>query len=135
MNTKEKMSSLKKTARVAGLLYLIFIAFAFLGGFLYANLLVPGDAAETANNIMANEWQFRSSFVINLIYQTCFILLVWVLYVLLEPVNKNLALLFVLCTLVAVAIHCINLLIQYAALELLSGAAYLRVFEVDELHA
>jgi hypothetical protein len=135
MTTKEKMNSLKKTARVAGLLYLIFIVFAFLGGFLYSSLIVPGDAAETANNIMANEWQFRSSFVINLIYQTCFILLAWALYVLLKPVNKNLALLFVLCTLVAVAIHCINLLIQYAALELLSGASYLTVFETDELHA
>jgi hypothetical protein len=135
MNTKEKMNSLKKTARVAGLLYLIFIVFAFLGGFLHSSLIVPGDAAETAHNIMANEWQFRSSFVINLIYQTCFVLLAWALYVLLTPVNKNLALLFVLCTLVAVAIHCINLLIQYAALELLSGASYLTVFEADELHA
>ena len=135
MNTKENMNSLKKTARVAGLLYLIFIALAFLGGFLYASLLVPGNAAETAQNIMANEWQYRSSFVINLIYQTCFILLVWALYVLLKPVDKNLALLFVFCTLVAVAIHCINLLIQYAAIELLSGASYLTVFEADQLHA
>ena len=135
MTTKENMNSLKKTARVAGLLYLIFIVLAFLGGFLYASLIVPGNAAETAQNIMANEWQFRSSFVINLIYQTCFILLVWALYVLLKPVDKNLALLFVFCTLVAVAIHCINLLIQYAAIELLSGASYLTVFEADQLHA
>jgi len=135
MITKEKMNSLKKTARVAGLLYLIFIVLALLGGFLYSSLIVPGDAAETANNIMANEWQFRSSFVINLIYQTCFIFLAWALYVLLKPVNKNLALLFVLCTLVAVAIHFINLLIQYAAIELLSGASYLTVFESDQLYA
>jgi len=135
MHTKGKMSSLKKTERVAGLLYLIFIVLAFLGGFLYSSLLVPGDATETANNILSNEWQFRSSFVINLIYQTCFILLAWVLYVLLKSVNKNLAFLFVFFTLVAVAIHCINLLIQYAAIELLSGASYLIVFEADQLHA
>ena len=135
MMTQENINSLNKTARVAGLLYLIFIILAFLGGFLYASLIVPGNAAETAQNILANEWQFRSSFVINLIYQACFILLVWFLYVLLKPVDNNLVLLFVFCTLVAVAIHCINLLIQYAAIELLSGASYLAVFETDQLYA
>lgn len=135
ITAEEKKGSLKKTARAAGLLYLIFIVLAFLGGFLYSNLIVPGDAAETATNIASNEWQFRCSFVINLIYQTSFIFLAWALYLLLKPVNKNLALLFVLCTVVGVAIHCINLLIQFTALELVNGAGYLKAFEADELDA
>jgi len=129
------MNSIKKTARVAGLLYVLVIVFAFFAGFVFSSLVVAGDAAETAHNIMANEWLFRSGFVSDLIHQTCFLLLAWALYVLLKPVNKNLALLMVLFVLVAVAIQCISLLIQFAALELLSGAGYLTVFEADELHA
>ena len=129
------MNSFKKTTRVAGLLYLLVLVFVFFAGFVYSSLVVTGDAAETAHKIMANEWLFRSGFVSDLVHQTCFLLLAWALYVLLKPVNKNLALLMVLFVLVAVAMQCINLLIQFAALELLSGAGYLTVFEADELHA
>jgi hypothetical protein len=135
MNINGKMNSLKKTARVAGLLYLLVLVFVFFAGFVYSSLVAAGDAAETAHNIVANEWLFRSGFVSDLVHQTCFLLLAWALYVLLKPVNRNFALLMVLFVLVAVAIQCINLLIQFAALELLSGAGYLTPFEADELHA
>jgi hypothetical protein len=59
----------------------------------------------------------------------------WALYVLLKPVNKDLALLFVLLNLGGVAVYSINLLNQFAALLLLSGADYLKVFQADQLQA
>ena len=54
---------------------------------------------------------------------------------LLKPVNKDLALLFVLLNLGGVAIWCISQLSELAALLLLSGADYLKVFQADQLQA
>jgi len=123
-------------ARGAGVLYLLLIVFgAFSFLFVFSSLVVPGDAAATANNIMASESLFRSGIVSWLIGQTVFILLVLVLYKLLKVVNKNAALLMVIFALVSVPIAFINELNQFAALLLLSGADYLTVFETDQLHS
>ncbi len=123
-------------ARGAGVLYLLLIAFgAFSFLYVSSSLIVPGDAAATANNIMASESLFRSGIVSWLISQTVFILLVLVLYKLLKIVNKNAALLMVIFALVSVPIAFINELNQFAAVLLLSDADYLTVFEKDQLHA
>jgi len=58
-----------------------------------------------------------------------------VLYMLLKPVNKNIALLFVLFTLGSVSVQFINALNQFATLLLLSGAGYLTIFGADQLNA
>jgi hypothetical protein len=135
MTTKEKMNP-NKTARIAGLLYLILMVsgiFSYM--FVSSSLIVPGDTATTINNIMASESLYISGIVSWLISETVFILLVYVLYKLLKPVNKNLALLMVMFVLVAVSIAFINELNKFAALLLLSGADYLTAFAADQLHA
>ena len=129
------MNSIKKTARVAGILYLIVIITGIFAQFVRLSLIVPGDAATTANSIMASESLFRLSIVSALMIQIVNILLVLVLYKLLKPVNKNHALLMVIFVLVSVPIMFINMLNHFAALLLLSGANYLAVFEADQLHA
>ena len=135
MTTKEKMNP-KKTARVAGFLYLIPIVFLpFAEFFVRQRLVVPGDAATTANNIMASESLFRLGFVTDLIGQTVHILLVLVLYILLKPVNKNVALLMLIFGLVSVPIAMLNMLNQIVATLILSGADYLTAFKADQLHA
>ncbi len=98
-------------------------------------LIVPGDAATTANNIMASESLFRLSIVSALIVQIVNMLVVLLLYKLLKPVNKNIALLMVIFLLVGVPIAMLNQLNQFAALLLLSGADYLTVFTADQLQA
>ena len=75
MTTKEKMNP-KKTARIAGLLYLVPRVLSFLAIFLRQSLVVPGDTATTANNIMASEPLFRLSMVSDLVVQTVFVFLV-----------------------------------------------------------
>jgi hypothetical protein len=57
------------------------------------------------------------------------------LYVVLKPVNRNLSLLAAFFGLIHVAIAGLNLLTDFFALLLLSGADYLTVFEPDQLHA
>ena len=136
MTTKEKMNSLKKTARMAGFLYLAYFAtFFFADNGVHSTAVGSEDAAAIAHNIMASEWLFRTGFMSFLLAAAFFLLSAWALYVLLKPVNKDLALLFVLLNLGGVAIKCISLLSEFAALLLLSGADYLKVFQADQLQA
>ena len=123
-------------ARVAGFLYLLMVPFGIFGiMYVPSILIVPGDAATTADNIMASESLFRLSIVSALFLQLLGILVVLVLYKLLKPVNKNHAVLMVIFMLVAVPIAMLNELSQFAALLLLSGADYLTVFTADQVHA
>ena len=136
MTTKENINSLKKTARMAGFLYLAhFVTFFLADNGVHSTAVGPLDVATTANNIMASERLFRIGFMSYLLTAVVFLLSAWALYVLLKPVNKDLALLFVLLNLGGVAIWCISLLSEFAALLLLSGADYLKVFQADQLQA
>lgn len=136
MTNRTAEPSPRKYARIAGLLYLVVIVTGvFAQFFVRSPLIVPGDAAATANKIMASEWLYRAGFVSDLIAATCYFLLALTLYVLLKPLNKNLALLCVLLVSISTAIMCLNMLNQFAALLLLSGADYMTVFERDELQA
>jgi hypothetical protein len=130
------VNSLNKTARIAGFLYLIYIVTTIIADVgLRDKLIVFGDAAATANNIMASEWLFRLSFVGDLVSAVFFLLAAWALYVLLKPVNRSVALLFLSLNLGGVAVYSINLLNQFAALLLLSGADYLKVLQAVQLQA
>ena len=125
----------RKTARMAGLFYLIFILTTVLAAYIRSTIIVSEDAAATANNIIGSELFFRIGFVTELVSAVFFVLAAWALYVLLKPVNKNLALLFLLLNLGGVAVECINALNLFAAIQLLSGANYLNVFQTGQLQA
>lgn len=121
---------------MAGLLYFIyFVIHIFADVFGRSKIIVFGDAVATVQNIMASEWQFRIGFVSDLIAAVVFLLAAWALYVLLKPVNKNLALLFLLLNLGGVAIQCVSDLFLFAGQMLLSGDDYLKVFQADQLQA
>lgn len=130
------MNTVNKTARIAGFLYLIYIVTTIASDvFGRSKLVVFGDAAATARNIIASESQFRIGIVGDLISIVFFLLTAWALCVLLKPVNKDLASLFLLLNLGGVAVYSINLLNQFAAVLLLSGAGYLQVFQANQLQA
>jgi len=130
------MNSIKKTARMAGFLYFIYIVIHIFADVIgRSKLIVFGDAATTAKNIMASAWQFRIGVMSDLLAAVLFLLTAWALYVLLKPVNKNLALLFLLLNLGGVAIQCFSDLFLFASQLLLSGADYLKVFQADQLQA
>jgi hypothetical protein len=100
-----------------------------------SSLIMMGDAATTASNIVAHEWQFRIGIVGDLLAGVLFFLTAWALYALLKPVNKNLALLFMLLNLGGVTVRFAIDLNYVAALLLSSGADYLKVFQADQLQA
>ena len=136
MTTKETMNSIKKTARIAGALILIMAAFAPFG-MLYvpSTLIVPGDAATTANHIMASEGLFRAGIASDSVVFLIEIVLTVLLYVLLKPVSKTLSLVAAFSRLAMTIIQGINLLNYFFVLLLLSGAGYLTVFAPGQLHA
>jgi len=128
------LNTTKKTARIAGLLYFIyFLIHIFADVFGRSKIIIFGDAAATAQNIMASEWQFRIGIMSDLLGAVFFLLAAWVLYRLLKPVNKNLALLFLLLNLGGVGIQCFSDLFLIASQQLLNGAEYLKVFQADQL--
>jgi hypothetical protein len=129
------MNSINKTARMAGFLYFIYFVTHIISDVSRDSFIVLGDAAATASNIMAHEGLFTITAVGDLLAAALFSLAAWALYVLLKPVNKNLALLFLLLNLGGVAIQCSSDLFLFARQLLLSGADYLKVFQADQLQA
>jgi len=137
MNTTKgsPLGTNKKTARIAGFLYLIYMVTTLIAKISRTKLIVFGDPLATAKNIQASEWLFRIGFMSDVLAGVLFLLAAWALYVLLKPVNKNIALLFLLLNLGGVAVQCINMLNLFSAVLLLSGADYLKVFQADQLQA
>jgi hypothetical protein len=130
------MNSIQKTARMAGLLYLIYMVTTISADvFGRSALIISGNAAATASNIAAHEWQFRLAFVDDLVSYVFFFLAAWALYSLLKSVNKNLAVLFMLLNLAGVAIAGFNDLNLVAAWLFSRGADYLNVFRPDQQQA
>jgi len=129
------MGLITRNGRRAGILYLVFLVVTVFAGIVRTKVVVFDDAAATAKNIHASEWLFRVALVSDLVGAVLFLLVAWALYVLLRPVDKDLALLFVLLLLGGVAIQGLNLLNQGAALLALSGVGYLHVFRADQLQA
>jgi len=129
------MNSIDKTARMAGFLYLIYMATHIVSDVWRDSFIVLGDAAATVSNIRTHDGLFTITAVGDLLAAALFFLAAWALYVLLKPVNKNLALLFLLLNLTGVAIHCMSALNLFAALLLMNGPDYLNVFQVVQLHA
>jgi hypothetical protein len=128
-------ASAQRYARFAGVLYLISI---LAGGFgeLYvpSALIVSGDAAATARNIMTSPLLFRAGFAGYLVEAVCDVTLTLLLYVLLRPVNRNLSLLAAFLGLVATSAFAIGEFFYLAASQILSGSPYLGSFSPAQLH-
>jgi len=113
---------LQRTARVAGVLYLVVIVCAgFAEGYVRTGLVVPGDAAATAENIASSAWLYRVGFASDLVAFLSDVAISVLLYVLLRPVSKTVSLLAAAFRLIAhPAIASVNLLNHFMAL-LLAG--------------
>jgi hypothetical protein len=125
----------RKTARVAGVLYLIIIAAGIWAFFVVrSNLIVPGDATATANNVMASEGLFRASIAADLVMIMSDVALALAFYVLLKPVSRSLSLLAAFFRLAQAANLGINVLNLFFGLQLLKGASDVIALSADQLH-
>jgi len=121
-------------ARIGGLLYLVIIVFgAFAEGFVTNNLVAPGDAAATAHNIMATPALWRLGVAGDFIVVLCAVPLLWIEYLLLRPVSKQLVLLAVLFNLVSLAVEAMSKLFLLLVMPILANADHTKAFEPQQL--
>lgn len=91
-------------ARIGGALYLVIIVAGIVGPLLTREqLMVPGDAAATADSIAASPELWRVGIAANVVMQLCDVPVMLVLYLLLSPVNRNVALLALIFNIVQTA--------------------------------
>lgn len=123
-------------ARIGGVLYLIIIVLGAVGElFIRGSIVVPGDAAATAANLRSMESLWRFGIASELFLGICNIVLTLILYVLLRPVSRDLALLATFFGLIATAVETAYSLQLVEALFPLGNAAYLKAFTPEQLYA
>jgi len=121
-------------ARIGGALYLAIIVLgAFAEGFVANKLVVAGDAATTAANILASPGLWRLSVAGDLIVVLCAVPLLWIEYLLLRPVSKQLVLLAVLFNLASLAVEAISKVFLLVVMPTLGSADYLKAFDPHQL--
>jgi hypothetical protein len=129
-------NSQRTAAKVAGFSGLFAFAIVVFANYVLLNpLVVPGNAAETARNIVAHQLQFRVTVTCFLLYSVTVVVLLAALYVILKPVNPGLALVGALFRLVFALMWLLSTLNMLGALRLLGSTPYLQVFEPDRLQA
>ena len=130
------MNTLKTTARIAGLLMLVLVALApFSMLYMPATLIVPGDAATTANNIVSSAAMFRLAMASDAVIFLVEIALCALVYTLVRPVNKTLALIAVFARLAMTIIQGLNLLNHFVVVLLLSGSGSVAALAPPQLQA
>ena len=126
----------RKYARIVGVLYLLIF---FLGPVAFfmgrTQVVVPGDPAATVARLMASETSFRLGMVAETAIVLIEIVISSLLYVLLRPVSRPLALASALARFAQAVLQAVNLLTAVPALLLLGGSSYLQSLSVEAQNA
>ena len=136
MDPQNSKVSQSKAARLAGLLYLVAMATGLFAEFYVhfpSSLIVYGDPVKTANNILANERLYRIGIANNIITFAIDLVLIWALYILLRPVNRNLALLAVFFRLVETTMACFAIVHSYVAMQFINDADLKNGFDLNQM--
>lgn len=125
------MNSNKKTARIAGVLYLLVGIFGgFAEGYVEPRMYVAGNAAATAGNVIANAGLVRMGVVADLLDGTCFVFLALTLYTLLQYVNRSAARAMLVLVALATGITCFNAVFEFEGLRVATDAGFASSFGV-----
>jgi hypothetical protein len=128
------MSSLKKQARFAGLLYFVGALITPIGiMYVPLRLIVKGDAAATADNIRASESLFRLGIASELAGAIIFLFVVLALYHLFKGVNQKHALAMAILLMISFPISFATAVNNFAAMYLVSGVEYLSMLDKSQL--
>lgn len=132
----EKIETIKRKARIAGLLYLL-LAITSIFGLVYvpSKIIVEGDTVTTINNILGSPLLYRLGLISNLAYLIVFVFLVLAFYNLFKEVNRKHALLMVALVLVAIPTAFTNELNKIAVVLLVEGDNYAKAFDDDKRYA
>lgn len=129
-------SSSRACARLGGLIYLAIIVLGLFGeAVVRGSLVVSGDAARTAGNILASQELWRAGIAGDLLMHVLDVPLIVILYLLLRPVSSSLALLATLLNIVQTCVLVANKLTLIVPLLVLPESLQLSVLSRQELHA
>ncbi len=119
--------------RAAGVLYLIIIVCGiFSEAYVRASLVVAGDPASTAANILASPTLFRIGFAADALMLLSDVAIAVLFYLLLRPVSNLLALMAAAFRLTQAGVLGFNLLNYYAALLLFGGEVYTEALGTEQ---
>ena len=123
-------------ARITGVLYLLTILTGiFAEGFVSGRLVVGGDAAATATNILTHRGLFQLGFAVYLIEMACNVAMTALFYDLLKPAGRSFSLIAAFLGLTGCVIKTFSRVFFIAPLFILGGAHYLSVFSAEQLQA
>lgn len=123
------MDSNKKTARIAGVLYLLVGIFGgFAEGYVDPKMYVADHAAHTVENVVANSGLVRMAVVAHLLDGTFFVFLAMALYVLLQHVHKSMARAMLVLVILATGIDCLNAVFEFEGLRVATDSSYATAF-------
>ena len=129
-------ASQHRAARLAGLFWLLYAVTTYFSmGYVRPRLIVSGDAAATAGNIVAFESLFRAAIVSNLLTYIFLFFFGLTVYHLFKEVDNVLATVFLTSIIITVAIAFVNTLNSLGVLVVLGQAHYLNVFSPEQLNA
>jgi hypothetical protein len=135
MKERTAEASPPPSARITGVVYLLYFLTAILGEYFMRGIVVGGDAAATAKNILAHQPLFRLGLATGLIATGSYIVVTGLFYGLFKHVNRSLSLVAAFFSLVGCAIMAFASLFQLAPFVVLRGSSYLGVFKVEQLQA
>jgi hypothetical protein len=120
---------------MGGVFYILMGVSGGLAGFARRGLIVSGDAAATATNIVAHPSAYLLGFSGELFVVACYVVVVALFYRMLEPVNGTVSLTAAYLGLMGCAVQASALVFYLAPLTVLGGAPPLGIFTVQELQA
>jgi len=124
----------KRTARIAGLWYLVLAIGAGYTWFYMNKTFVPESAVLTAQNILATETQYIATILLSIVGQIGFVFLALTLYRLFKNVNRTQARLLLTLVSISVAIMFVNIIFQTGALVFLNRASYFTAFTTEQIY-
>jgi uncharacterized protein DUF4386 len=129
-------TSLRLKARVTGALSLLTILTGiFAQGFVSGRLVVNGDAAATATNILMHKNLFQLGYAVFLIEMACNVAMTALFYDLLKPAGRSVSLIAAFLGLTGCVIKTFSRVFFIAPLFILGGAHYLSAFSAEQLQA
>ena len=122
-------------ARMAGGLWLLYVSMATLADAARRGLIVNGDTAATATNLLAHSSLFQLGFAADLLAIACYIAMAALFYELFRPVSRTASRLAAFFSLGGCTIQSLGGIFQIAPLVVLGGRQDLGAFKVEQLQA
>jgi len=133
MTSSNSEKSQIRYAGLAGFMFLFVIVADLSGMFITSRFDVPGNFVETAHRIMGAELLYRIGLSSGLIGSLCTLFLAIGLYVVLKPIDNNLALLALLFRSIEAALGGVQNIFSFVVLKLYLGADYINAFNPKQL--